>query len=91
MRLPSTVLSFLINFLLGASWAFALIGASALFFYFLPAGLFYALLGAFFGALPALFMVLLLEYFLMREEKLKELKKQTQLLEQLVKFHTSDE
>jgi hypothetical protein len=29
-------------------------------------------------------MVLLIEYFLMREEKLNELKKQTKLLEELV-------
>jgi hypothetical protein len=84
MRLPSPLLSFLINFLLGASWAFALLGASTLFFYFLPVGIIYALMGAFLGSLPALFMVLLIEYFLMREEKLKELKKQTKLLEALV-------
>jgi len=84
MRLPSSILAFLINFLLGASWAFALIGASTLFFFFLPAGVGYAILGGFLGALPALFMVLLIEYFLMREEKLEELRKQTKLLEALV-------
>ena len=84
MRLSSPLLSLLINFLLGASWAFALIGASALFFSLLNVGLIYALIGAFLGALPALFMVLLIEYFLMREEKLNELKKQTKLLEALV-------
>ena len=84
MRLSSPLLSLLINFLLGASWAFALIGASTLFFSLLNLGIFYALVGAFMGALPALFMVLLIEYFLMREEKLAELKKQTKLLEELV-------
>ena len=84
MRLPSPLLSLLINFLLGASWAFALIGASTLFFSFLNIGFFYSLFGAFFGALPGLFFVLLIEYFLMREEKLRELKKQTKLLEALV-------
>ena len=84
MRLSSPLLSLLINFLLGASWAFALIGATTLFFSLLNVGLIYALIGAFLGALPALFMVLLIEYFLMREEKLNELKKQTKLLEALV-------
>jgi len=84
MRLSSPLLSFLINFLLGASWAFALVGASTLFFSFLPIGIIYALIGGFLGALPALFMVLLIEYFLMREEKLNELRKQTKLLEELV-------
>jgi predicted membrane protein len=84
MRLSSPLLSLLINFLLGASWAFALIGASLLFFSLLNVGFVYAFIGAFLGALPALFMVLLIEYFLMREEKLNELKKQTKLLEELV-------
>jgi hypothetical protein len=84
MKLSSPYLSILVNFLLGASWAFALLGASTLFFLLLPVGLFYSLFGSFFGALPGLFFVLLLEYFMMRQEKLNELKKQTKLLEKLV-------
>lgn len=84
MRLSSPLLSLLINFLLGASWAFALLGAAVIFFLFLQIGIFYSLFGAFLGALPGLFMVLLIEYFLMREEKLTELRKQTKLLEELV-------
>ena len=84
MRLSSPFLSLLINFLLGASWALALIGASTLFFSFIGIGIIYAIVGSFFGSLPGLFMVLLLEYFLMREEKLQELRKQTKLLEELV-------
>jgi hypothetical protein len=84
MRLSSPLLSLLINFLLGASWAFALIGASTLFFSFISIGLIYAIFGSFLGSLPGLFMVLLIEYFLMREEKLQELRKQTKLLEELV-------
>jgi hypothetical protein len=87
MRLSSPLLSLLINFLLGASWAFALIGASTIFFSFLNIGIIYALFGSFFGSLPGLFMVLLIEYFLMREEKLRELKRQTELLEELVALH----
>ncbi|SFV65753.1 hypothetical protein MNB_SV-12-246 [hydrothermal vent metagenome] len=84
MRLPSPLLSLLINFLLGASWAFALIGASTLFFSLLGIGIIYAIFGSFLGSLPGLFMVLLIEYFLMREEKLRELRKQTKLLEELI-------
>ncbi|HIC77719.1 MAG TPA: hypothetical protein EYP02_00925 [Sulfurovum sp.] len=84
MRLSSSLLSLLINFLLGASWAFAFIGAFTLFFSLLNVGIIYAIIGSLLGALPALFMVLLIEYFLMREEKLNELKKQTKLLEELV-------
>jgi len=84
MKIRKSYLSLLINFLLGASWAFALLGASTLFFIFLQLGFFYSLFGSLIGALPGLFFVLLIEYFLMREEKLNELKRQTQLLEELV-------
>ncbi len=84
MKLATPSLSLLINFLLGASWAFAFLGAFSLFFLFLNIGIFYSLFGAFIGALPGLFFVLLIEYFLMREEKLNELKKQTELLEELI-------
>ncbi|NOZ90924.1 MAG: hypothetical protein GXO60_06540 [Epsilonproteobacteria bacterium] len=89
MRLSSPLLSLLINFLLGASWAFALVGASTLFFSFLHIGIFYSIFGSFIGALPGLFMVLLIEYFLMRQEKLDELKKQTKLLEELVQLSST--
>jgi len=84
MRLSSPLLSLLINFLLGASWAFALVGASTLFFSFLNIGLIYAIFASILGALPALFMILMIEYFLMRQEKLYELRKHTKLLEELV-------
>ena len=84
MKLSTPLLSLLVNFLLGASWAFAFVGASTLFFLLLNVGIFYSLIGSFLGALPGLFMVLLIEYFLMRQEKLDELKKQTKLLEILV-------
>jgi len=84
MKLSSPYLSILINFLLGASWAFAFLGASTLFFLLLNVGIFYSLFGSFLGAVPGLFFVLLIEYFLMRQEKLNELRKQTKLLEELV-------
>ncbi len=84
MKNSSPLLSLLINFLLGASWAFAFLGAASLFFIFLQVGIIYSLIGAFLGALPGLFMVLLVEYYLLREEQLEELKKQSKLLEELV-------
>lgn len=84
MKLATSSLSILVNFLLGASWAFALLGASTLFFIFLHINIFYSLFASFLGSLPGLFFVLLIEYFLMRQEKLDELKKQTKLLEELV-------
>ena len=87
MRLSSPYLSLLINFLLGASWAIALVGATTLFFYLLPVSFFYALFGLFLGAIPGLFLVLLIEYLLMRDEKIQELRKQTKLLEELVELN----
>jgi len=72
---------------LGASWAFALIGASTLFFSFLDIGLIYAIFGAILGALPFFMFILFLEYFIMRQEKLEELKKHTRLLQELVELH----
>lgn len=85
MKLSSPLLSFLVNFLLGASWAFALAGATIFFYLFLEINLMYALFAALIGALPGLFFVLLIEYFLMKHEHLNELKKQTELLEELVR------
>ena len=85
MKLSSPLLSLLINFLLGASWAFAFLGAVVFFYLFLHIGIVYTVLISFLGAIPGLFLVLLIEYFLMRQEKLDELKKQTELLEILVK------
>ena len=77
-------LSLLINFLLGASWAFSFFGATVLFFIFIKVNIFYALFTALVGLIPGAFMVLLIEYFILHQEKLAELKKQTKLLEKLV-------
>ena len=59
-------------------------GAVVFFYLFLHVGIFYSIFASFLGAIPGLFLVLLIEYFLMRQEKLEELKKQTELLEILV-------
>jgi hypothetical protein len=77
------MLSLLINFLLGVSWGFALIGASILFINFLQVGIVYAIFGALIGALPFLFLVVILEYIILKQNILSELKKQTKLLEEL--------
>ena len=78
-------LNLLVNFLLGASWAFALFGASIFFLSFIHISFFYSFIGFFVGALPGLFFVLLIEYFILAQKKLDELKKQTKLLEELTK------
>lgn len=84
MKLSTPLLSFLVNFLLGASWAFVFLGATTLFYLFLNVGFMYAFFGALVGTIPGLFIVLLIEYFFMNQEKLDELKKHTKLLEELV-------
>ena len=84
MKLSSPLLSFLVNFLLGVSWAFVFLGATILFSLFINVGIVYAFFAALLGAIPGLFIVLLIEYFFMSQEKLNELKEQTKLLEKLV-------
>ncbi len=85
MRLQQKPLGFVINFLLGVAWAFVLIGAVSSFFVFYSDNIFYALVSACIGALPGLIAVLLLEYIITSKEKYEELRKQTALLEKLVK------
>ena len=75
----------LINILLGASWALTLIGASIAFYIFVPFGLMTGLLSAFLGSLLGLFFVVVLETVALQFEKLREIKKQTTLLETIEK------
>ena len=84
MRLEDRSLGFIINFLLGVAWASVLIGAVTSFLSFYSTGLLVAIVAAFIGALPGLIGILLLEYIITNKEKHEELKKQTQLLEELV-------
>ena len=84
MRLKESSLGFIINFLLGVAWAFVLIGAVTSFLAFYSTNLFFAIISAFIGALPGFIGILLLEYMITNKEKHEELKKQTQLLEELV-------
>ena len=83
MRLSTPLLTLVVNFLLGASWAVTFLGALILSYIFLHIGVIYSLFGFFIGAIPGLLFVLLIEFFFIHHEKLEELKKQTKLLEDL--------
>ena len=83
MRLKKSALGFVVNFLLGAAWASVLIGILYSFFYYYRFGFFDAAMMAFFGALPGLFGVIVLEYLIVGIERLDELKKQTSILEEI--------
>ena len=87
MRLRRSILGMLVNFLLGVAWAFVLIGAVYTFLSFYQYSLIDAFLMTFFGALPGLFFVIILEYVIVGIERLEEMKKQTRLLEKLVSRH----
>jgi uncharacterized membrane protein YeaQ/YmgE (transglycosylase-associated protein family) len=84
MRLEDRSLGFVINFLLGVAWAFVLIGAVTSFLTFYSTSWLFAIVSALIGTLPGLVGVLLLEHIITNKEKYEELKKQTQLLEELV-------
>lgn len=85
MRLKDRSLGFVVNFLLGVAWASVLIGAVTSFLSFYQTSFFFAIVSAFVGALPGLVAVLLLEHIITNKEKHLELKKQTKLLEQILK------
>ena len=85
MRLQNRTLSFVVNFLLGASWVTALLGAVTSFFtYYFSDGILLASLSFFMGAIPGMVLILLLELFIIQKEKHLELQKQTKLLEELI-------
>ncbi|MDH4944228.1 hypothetical protein [Sulfurimonas sp. C5] len=73
-----------ISFLLGASWGIILFGALAMFFIFFSFGFSLALLVTLLYVIVTLFLVLLLDAFLVNKQRLKELKKQTELLEKIL-------
>ncbi len=83
MKLKRSTLGILINFLLGVAWAFVLIGAFFTFSSFYKYSISDAILMTFFGVLPGLFFVIVLEYILVAMERLGEMKKQTVLLEKI--------
>jgi zinc transporter ZupT len=83
MRLENRPLGFVINFLLGVSWAVMFLGAWTSFFSSYHDSFLVAVVFAFIGAVPGLIAVLLLEHIITNKEKLYELKKQTALLEEM--------
>ncbi len=85
MRLKDSSLGFVVNFLLGVAWAAVLIGAVISFLSFYHNSFFFAIISIFVGALPGMVAVLILEHIITNKEKHLELKKQTKLLEEILK------
>ena len=74
----------IIDFLLGASWAFVFFGALVTFKLFLFSGILLSLFFTFIFIFLSLFLILLLDAFVVHKERLYETKKQTELLEKLL-------
>ena len=74
----------IISFLLGASWAVVFFGALITFKTFIILGFSLSFFITIIFVLVSLFMILALDAFMVNREKLRELKKQTKLLEE---FH----
>ncbi len=85
MRLKGKYLGFVVNFLLGVAWAAVLMGAVNSFLFFYQNSFFLAISSAFIAALPGLIAVLLLEHIITNKEQHLELKKQTKLLEYMLR------
>jgi uncharacterized membrane protein len=78
----------IISFLLGASWAFVLFGALITFKIFIAFSFVVAMITTLLFIFLALFLILLLDAFMVNKERLKETKKQTELLEKIYAKHT---
>ena len=74
----------LLHLLLGASWAFVLLGAWLTFKTFIVFSLSTAVFVTFIYIFFALFIVLALDSFVTNKERLQEAKKQTELLEKIL-------
>jgi hypothetical protein len=88
MRLSPRYLNLIINFLLGAAWAFVLIGAITSFFSTQHVGFFFSLVSFVVGMVPGLLLVIIVEYIIVHFNKYEEMKKQTKLLEELLSKDT---
>ncbi len=78
----------LLSLLQGAAWALVFVGSVSFFLTLYHLGFFAALFGAFIGALLGLFFVVMFEIAQVQIDKLKELKKQTKLLEKLIQTNS---
>jgi len=78
----------IISFLLGASWAIVFFGALITFKIFIIYGFVFATVITLAYIVFSLFLVLLLDAFIVHKQRLQEAKKQTKLLEKIYKKHT---
>jgi len=78
----------IISFLLGASWAIVFFGALITFKIFLSLSIVLAIFTTLFYIILSLFLILILDAFLVNKERLREAKKQTKLLEKIYAKHT---
>ena len=78
----------IISFLQGASWAIVLFGALRTFKTFIILGFGLALFFTLICIIGSLFLILLLDAFMINKQRLLEAKKQTKLLEKLYSKHT---
>ena len=78
----------IINFLLGASWAIVLFGALITFQSFLILGFPLSLFITIVFVVVSLFLILILDAFVVNRERLDEAKKHTKLLEKIYSKHT---
>jgi len=85
MRLQNGPLSFVVSFLLGVAWASVLLGAVTSFLSFYEISIFLGIVSAVIGVLPGMVLIVALEHVITAKERYLELKKQTALLEQLLK------
>ncbi len=84
MRLKDRSLSFVVNFLLGVSWASVFIGGITSFLSFYQDSFLLAFVSIFIGAIPGMVAIILLELVITNKENQLELQKQTALLEKLL-------
>lgn len=78
----------IISFLLGASWAIIILGAIITFKLFLFLGFSLSLFITVVFIVISLFLILTLDAFAVNKERLEEVKKQTQLLENIYSQQT---
>lgn len=83
MRLGSKSLEFIVNFLLGVSWALTLLGAISAFALSSDVSFFYMIVYTLIGMIPGIIALLVLEHVITSKEAFLELQKQTKLLETL--------
>ena len=78
----------IISFLLGASWAIAILGALIVFKTFIFLGPIFSIFITIFYIFLILLFILLLDFFSVNRQRLEESIKQTKLLEKIYSKHT---